>query len=238
MKTVVIVQARMGSTRLPGKALRSIAGVNMTERVIQRVRQAGYPLLLAVPDRDRGMIGNFVTPSEICGGSEKDVLARYYDAARFYDVGAVVRVTGDCPLVDPGVIEECRREFTSPGGWDYFSTSHPCRTLPSGFDVEVFSFDALRHAHFTCENPVHREHVTQHFYQCPSALDGSRAACRGRYRLGTYQPHPTDATPEMLKVKLSVDTEEDLARVEAVIQRAGENRSWREYTAAAMELSA
>lgn len=225
---LLVVQQRMGSTRLPGKAMRMIAGKTLTERVLTRAAMAMHAdrVVLAVPFKDSAEFSPLVQATNRGGpllslfkGSEKDVLARFYYAARGYGT-TICRVTGDCPLIDPTVIDGCIRQFNQ-SDCDYLSTSHPERQIPSGFDVEVFSYDALARAHFECLSDGHREHVTQHFYE--------RNCGSSRFQIATWRPEVKwlGAMPH-----LSVDTESDIAEVERAIRICGEGAGWREYSEA------
>jgi len=163
MKVVALVQARMGSTRLPGKVMRTILDKPMIELLLGRLARArtvdqigvatsaspaNEPLAALV--RSLGYV--------VYQGSENDVLDRYYQAAVLLQAEAVVRITGDCPLVDPALVDEVVAKFRA-GGLDYLSNVDP-PTFPDGLDIEVFSFDALRRAHEQAGLPAQREHVT------------------------------------------------------------------------------
>lgn len=163
MKTVVIIQARMGSTRLPGKVLAEIAGAPMLQRVVQRVQSAG--LVEAV------VLATTVSPAddavaEYCGrlgiacfrGSEEDVLDRFYQAARGAGADLVVRITCDCPLIDAGVLDQVV-SIVKEGRADY-ATNTLRYTYPDGLDVEAFTFAALEKAWREADKPSQREHVT------------------------------------------------------------------------------
>lgn len=157
---VVIVQARLGSTRLPAKILKSLNGYPVLEHVLERCGKilgreqvvcAGVddPSEIAVRDLVEGL------GFEFFAGDERDVLARYYYAAKSRDADWVVRVTSDCPLLDPkvcrGLIEKVVVEHA-----DYGATG----SWPHGLDCEITRFSALKQAHFSACLPVDREHVT------------------------------------------------------------------------------
>ncbi len=163
-KTVAaIIQARMGSTRLPGKVMLELSGQPMLWHVISRVKQAknidNIVLATTTANEDKQIIK---LASEMAvssfAGSENDVLDRYYQAALKYDSDIVVRITADCPLIDPDVIDEMI-EFFLGHGFDYVSnTIKP--TYPDGLDTEVFSFSALEKAWNEAVLASEREHVT------------------------------------------------------------------------------
>lgn len=159
MKTVAIIQARMSSTRLPGKVLMPIGKHPTLYHVVSRTREAGYPVVLAVPwaDRDLRLFGE-IANVPVHRGSLHDVLARYYAAAEEHKADVVVRITADCPLVDPGVVHRVARYVED--GADYASNVWPDRTYPQGLDVEAFTFDVLRAAAISAPDEYSREHVT------------------------------------------------------------------------------
>ena len=170
MKTLGIIQARMGSTRLPGKVLADIAGKPMLWHVVQRTRRAktlDQVMVATSEDSEDDALAEFCIESAIhCfrGGNE-DVLDRYYQAARQCSDATIVRVTADCPLVDSDVIDRVVRTFWD-GSYDYVSNIFP-RTYPDGLDVEVFSLGALERAWLEAVVPYDREHVTPYMREHP-----------------------------------------------------------------------
>ena len=150
MKTVAIIQARMGSTRLPGKALVDLAGEPMLARVVHRVQRASsvHEVMVATtvqPADD--------TIAQLCAvngwpctrGSQNDVLDRYYQAALASQADVVVRITSDCPLIEPEVIDQVVGALLAgQPAVDYASNVQPPRTFPRGLDTEAMRFDALR----------------------------------------------------------------------------------------------
>lgn len=162
MKTVAIVQARMGSTRLPNKVMRPICGLPMIDLLLKRLSLSKHidHIVLATPDDPRndplaqhvGSLGYAVFR-----GSENDVLDRYYHAAQAAKADVVVRITGDCPLIDPEVVDAVIGKFADSGA-DYGSNIQP-PTYPDGLDVEVFTFRSLEAA-WRQATPRQREHVT------------------------------------------------------------------------------
>ena len=163
MHTVAIIQARMASTRLPGKVLANIGDKPMLLRVVERVRQATRVNQVVVATSEGAAddpLARLCVDHDIAcyRGSERDVLDRYYQAARSYNADAVVRVTADCPLIDPSVIDRVVGTFQA-GEYDYV-TNTLCYTYPDGLDVEVCTFVALERAwHEACKSSE-REHVT------------------------------------------------------------------------------
>jgi glutamate-1-semialdehyde 2,1-aminomutase len=163
VKTVAIVQARMGSTRLPDKVLRPILGTPMIELLLERLRRARELDEIVLATSDSPGDDPLAAHAQLLGttvfrGSERDVLDRYHAAATGAHADIVVRVTGDCPLVDPGLVDEAVRAFRG-AGVDYASNVDP-PTYPDGLDIEVFSVEALRAAWTEAQRPEQREHVT------------------------------------------------------------------------------
>jgi len=163
--TAVIVQARLGSTRLPGKVMADLAGTTVLDRVLERSRKiSAGEYILAVPGV--GQDAFTMAPIARCHGfvvwigwtPEDDVLTRYYRAAVGASASVIVRITADCPLIDPEICERIidlrRREKA-----DYASNVWP-RSFPRGLDCEVFTMDALEKAHTQATDPYDREHVT------------------------------------------------------------------------------
>lgn len=163
MKTVVIVQARMGSTRLPDKVMKKISGTPMIELLLARLSKAKkvdqIVVATSINPRNLPLVEHIQRLGFACEqGSENDVLDRYVQAARKHNADIVVRITGDCPLVDPVLVDQVISKFKS-GKLDYISNSYP-PTYPDGLDVEVCSFAALELAANQTREPFDREHVT------------------------------------------------------------------------------
>ncbi|MEP7242284.1 MAG: aminotransferase class III-fold pyridoxal phosphate-dependent enzyme [Gammaproteobacteria bacterium] len=163
MKTVAIVQARMGSTRFPDKVMRPIRGAPMIELLLARLSKAKTvdQIVLATssdPRNDR--LADYVRELgfAVYRGSEQDVLDRYYNAAKESSADVVVRITGDCPLVDPAVVDSVVGRWND-ARTDYASNCAPA-SFPDGMDVEVFSFAALETAAREARASEEREHVT------------------------------------------------------------------------------
>lgn len=171
MRVVAVVQARMGSTRLPGKVLADIGGRPMIAHVLERAsRIEGVDdILAAVPDlTDDDVLADAIAKLGVRAvrGPADDVLARYLVAldAAGADVGAVVRITADCPLLSPAI---STRVVTALGGADYASNTLE-RTYPRGLDTEVVRADALRTAGREARSIADREHVTPFIWTRPT----------------------------------------------------------------------
>jgi spore coat polysaccharide biosynthesis protein SpsF len=173
MRVVAIIQARMGSTRLPGKVLMDLAGEPMLVRVVDRVRQAKMVDEVVVATTDQPGDAPLVQLCQERGfpcfrGSENDVLDRYYRAAVAHRAEAVVRITSDCPLIDPEIIDWGIQDFSAKQPEvEYLSNSYPHDTFPRGLDIEVIRFDALERAWQEDANPAWREHASMYIYRHP-----------------------------------------------------------------------
>ncbi len=164
---LIILQARLSSSRLPGKVLKKILGKPMLEHQLRRLSQISIPhqLLVATSDQsDDNAIATLCNQLNVdCyRGPLNDVLARYYHAAQSVNANKnikhIVRLTGDCPLIDANIIDEVIALYLSKAV-DYCSNCAPA-TLPDGLDVEIFSFNALTIAYEQATKPAEREHVT------------------------------------------------------------------------------
>ncbi|MFZ0300592.1 MAG: glycosyltransferase family protein [Candidatus Sulfotelmatobacter sp.] len=170
MRVVAIIQARMRSTRLPGKVLKDLAGATVLERVVSRLRRCRLVNEVVVATSAEPADDVIVNECQRLGthafrGSEQDVLDRYYRAAQRMQAEAVVRITSDCPLIDPGVSDKTVQAFLSERP-DYASNALE-RTYPRGLDTEVMTFAALECAWTEARQAYQREHVTPFLYQHP-----------------------------------------------------------------------
>lgn len=163
MKVVAIVQARMGSTRLPNKVMKPISGIPMIELLLARLKKSNqiHQIVLAtsIDERNIPLVEHVQKLGYTCVcGSESDVLDRYLVAARGAQADVVVRITGDCPLIDPVLVDKAVEQFKAEGV-DYLSNAAPA-TYPDGLDTEVFTLQALERAGREKQDPFDREHVT------------------------------------------------------------------------------
>jgi spore coat polysaccharide biosynthesis protein SpsF len=217
---VAIIQARMGSSRLPGKVLRPILDRSMLAHVVERTRRASTITEVVVATTNKPEDDVIVEECKklqtlATRGSELDVLDRYHAAAIDRNADAVVRITSDCPLIDPDVIDKVVRTFLRilP---DYASNKFE-PTYPRGLDTEIMTINALERAWREASEPYQRVHVTPYLYEAP-----------GRFRV-TPVKHERDYS----RCRWTVDTREDLEFVRRVYARLGpENTfSWRSVLA-------
>ena len=165
MKKVAIIQARMGSARFPGKVLEYLRDKPILEWVIDAVSQIPMidEIVVAAPDKNSDdPIEQWCTNKSICvfRGNEDDVLTRYYEAANFVNAGIILRITADCPLLDPNIAGQVLYLVTSNQA-DYATNTMP-PTWPDGLDCEAFTFKALEDAFISATSLTDREHVTSH----------------------------------------------------------------------------
>lgn len=170
MKIAIILQVRVTSTRLPGKVLMDIGGKPMLWYVIYRLRlcQKIDDIILAIPDtRENDVLEKFAKDNQVkyFRGSEEDVLSRYYEAAEYFKIDQIVRVTSDCPLIDPEITDKVIEKHLNSGA-DYTSNFLK-RSFPKGLDVEVFSFKVLETTHEEAKEHYQREHVDDYMYENP-----------------------------------------------------------------------
>jgi len=194
VKTVAIIQARMGSTRLPGKVMKLLAGKTVLSHVIERVKAC--PLLSDVVVATTTLQQDDVIVAEAvrCGakyfcGSKDDVLSRYYHAAKAFHTDIVVRITSDCPLFDPFILTKMLQDYLARvergTPLDYYSNALK-PTFPLGLSAEIFTSIALARAFSEATKDYEREHVTPYFYLHPDLfnIDGfTNAEDLSHYRL-------------------------------------------------------
>jgi spore coat polysaccharide biosynthesis protein SpsF len=202
VSTAIVVQARMGSTRLPGKVLKDIAGRPMLSYQMERLRRVKRAERIVVATTDQpadDAVERFCRKEKIAcvRGSEDDVLARYHLAIERFPTDVVVRITADCPLIDPAIVDEAIAAYEP----DYVSNMLEI-TYPYGMAVEVFSAQALREAHREAKDPAEREHVTPFIWRRPQ-----------RYRLKSLT-----MTPNLSHHRWTVDTPEDFELVSRLLK--------------------
>ena len=168
MKTVAIVQARMGSVRFPGKTMRTICGTPMIGLLLKRLASAKLidQIVLATSEAScNELLSAYVRKLgyTVFRGDENDVLDRYYQAAKEVYADSIVRITGDCPLIDPILVDAVIAKFLD-SSVDYAANKLP-PTFPDGLDCEVFSFQSLDLAWNETRTPYEREHVTPYLYE-------------------------------------------------------------------------
>jgi len=203
---VAIVQARMTSERLPGKVLMNILGKPVLWHVVTRLNgseliekvvvatttnETDIPIIRFCDERGIG----------VYAGSEENVLDRYYKAASHFSATVIVRITADCPLIDPKIVDRVIQHYLeNKNKFDYVSTNHPT-TFPDGLDTEVFSFEALEKAWKNAKKQYEREHVTPYIWDQPE-----------KFGIGNVENDQDLSATE----RWTLDYEEDLEFVRAI----------------------
>ena len=200
--TSIILQARTGSTRLPFKVLYPIDNIPVISVILKKCLSAsffcgGIKTILVTSNKPTDNILEYYAQlynADFYRGSEEDVLDRFYQAAKTFNIDTIIRITADCPLTNPAMIIDMLSRFRN---LDYFSNCHPERTVPKGLDIEIFTFEALKKAWKETKSSYDREHVTPFLYNS------------GKFKLGTYYPNKK----YNIKENYSIDTIEDYLRI-------------------------
>ncbi len=205
--SVIIVQARMGSERLPGKVLKSLGDTTLLQLLLARLRHIHSVEAICVAtttkDEDDAIEAVCKEHSTHCyRGESEDVLARFYGAALGFDAEVVLRVTADCPFIDPRIVERALFCFRNHyDDLDYLTnTLH--RTYPRGMDVEIMRMDALEEAFFHATTALEKEHVTPYIRKTQT------------FRLANFVQ-----ANDQSHMRLTVDTPDDLLLIESLYQR-------------------
>jgi spore coat polysaccharide biosynthesis protein SpsF len=210
-KLGIIIQARMGSSRLPGKTLMDLVEKPMLWHIVNRCRKSKYAdtvVIATTTDKSDNAIERFCIKNKIpCHrGSVDNVLNRYYETARKYKLSVIARITADCPLIDPVTID---RIFQAQANQkcDYISNVVPGeRTFPRGLDAEVFSFSSLERAHKKAKDKMETEHVTPYIWQNKNK----------DYQIGKIVTAPNNLTRDY---RLTVDYPEDFALIDMIYEK-------------------
>jgi spore coat polysaccharide biosynthesis protein SpsF len=202
----VISQARMTSTRLPGKVLKEIKGRSLLDYHVLRLRKSGFPVIIATTSlKTDDPIAQFCQLQElpIFRGDEMDVLSRYEGAAQKHSLDLIVRVTSDCPLIDGDLIRQGVETYLRmQKSWLYLSNCLE-RTFPRGFDFEIFSREMLSESFNRAQSSSEREHVTPYIHQ---------------NRHGKTQFHHIKRSPDMSSYRLTVDEPADFELMRRLIE--------------------
>ena len=210
---LAIIQARMGSTRLPGKVLMNIGKKPILHWVIERVKRAKLidKVIVATSNKEKdGQIKKFCKKldTECFRGSEEDVLARFYEASKAQKADIIVRITADCPFVDPLIIDKIIKIHLKNKN-DYTANDTES-SYPKGTDVEVFNFKSLEKAHCKAKKTYQREHVTPYLYEHPKNFKVEILKAKGILK-----------RPEF---RLCVDKKEDLKVVSEIYNKLKKSR--------------
>lgn len=203
LQVSIVVQARMGASRLPGKPLKKVLGKPLLFYLIERLKRCHKVdhIVIATTDQPRDEeLADYAKSQRVSvvRGSEENVLSRYGLAAKLFDSDIIIRITADCPLMDPEIIDGMVVEFLDV---DYLSNTLS-RTFPRGLDVEIFSKKALEKALKEAKLPFEEEHVTPYFLSHPEL-----------FKLANYA-YKTDESAK----RWTVDTEEDFELIKRMIE--------------------
>lgn len=207
--TGIVIQTRLGSTRLPGKVLASIEGKPALWHVWQRACQIKRvdKVILAIPDseEDSPLLWWARALGIACfSGSAEDVLDRYYQAAKLYRLDNIIRITGDCPCLDPTVSDLVVDTYLKLD-YDYVTNREPRNWWPDGLDTEIFNFATLEKAWYTAKEQSDREHVTSWMYREGSGV----RTCNIKN------------TIDLSGLRWTLDTPTDLAYIQFLYKRLG-----------------
>lgn len=205
MSVTAIIQARMGSSRLPGKILKEVNGKSLLLHQILRLRESkeiNQLVIATTTEVQDDEIVSFCKKHDVLyyRGSEQDVLDRYYHTWMKFGGDLVVRLTSDCPLIDVEIVDQtinCYKKNT----YDYVSNTIE-RTFPRGLDTEVFSSEVLVEIHKKATLPRDREHVTAYIYTHPE-----------QFKIGSYK-----GQEDYSKYRWTVDTEEDFQLIKNMLE--------------------
>tara|TARA_B100000795_G_scaffold265213_1_gene246732 strand:- start:304 stop:1068 length:765 start_codon:yes stop_codon:yes gene_type:complete len=222
LKTILVTQARSGSTRLPGKILKEIKGKSLLQIHLERLKKCNNisEIIVATTTRsedkiiyDKSIQWGFISTR----GSENDVLDRFYQAVKDKKADWIVRVTSDCPLLDPELVDAIVN-FAQNNSYDYVSNGL-VEHFPDGQDVEVFKYTALKKAWQNAKLLSEREHVS------PYIINNSNGKGIDLYTAINY-PSVSDFS----KIRMTVDETEDFKLIKILIEKLGIKKSWMDYT--------
>jgi len=222
IKTILITQARTGSTRLPGKILKEVQEKSLLEIHIERLKKCNNVseiIVATTTNIEDEVIYNKSIELGVNSsrGSESDVLDRFYKSVEYKNPDWIVRVTSDCPLIDPKLVDDVIA-FTIKNNKDYV-TNTLIESFPDGQDVEVFKFTALETAWKNAKLLSEREHVTPYIRNNSDYKDGT---------LFTAINYPCHT--DFSKIRMTVDEMKDFELIEILINKLGIEKSWLEYT--------
>ncbi len=217
MKVGAIIQARMNSSRLPGKVLLDLNGKSVLERVVDRVscsKMIDEIVVATSSSLNDTKISKFCKSKKISyiKGSEHDVLSRFYDAAKLFKISNIIRITADCPMIDYTIIDKAIKIFASKE-FDYVSNVDE-RSFPDGLDVEIFTYSALEKSMKLANEPFHREHVTTYI----RGISG--------YSKGEFKKFCLKNSEDLSHIRWTLDTKKDYYHIKKFFEELEDNFSW------------
>ena len=210
LKIGAIVQARMGSTRLPGKVLKSLyKNETLLGILIRRLKfskRLNKIIIATTPDEENRLIIDVAKKNNVDWfiGDEENVLKRYYDAAKVYNLDIVIRITSDCPFIDPIIMDDMI-EFYKNNNYDYIRNVDETTNFVKGFEIEIFSFKNLEKAFLSAKTITEKEHVTYYFY---TNLE--------EFKIFSYN---IENLKKFQNLRLTIDEEDDLKACQEVYRK-------------------
>ncbi|MBT4512406.1 MAG: glycosyltransferase family protein [Chloroflexi bacterium] len=205
-----IIQARMTSNRLPGKVMKQVMGKPLLGYLVERLRACSHldnVIIATTVNAEDDVIANYANQEKmlVCRGSEHDVLSRYYESAKEFGVDHIARITSDCPLSDPAIVDRTIKTYLE-GKYDYV---HLAPSFAEGLDTEIFSLAALEIAHGKARLRSEREHVTLYFYNNPGAfrkLVIENETDDGHYRITVDEPEDFEVVKAVIEALYEKDS--------------------------------
>lgn len=212
---IAIIQARMNSQRFPGKMMADLCGKPVIGWVIDRLKKSNMLHQIVVATPDKGLI-EYAYANNCWGfldtGDPNNVLGRYIRAANWCNAEIVVRICGDCPLIDPTIVDQIIVEYINSRV--DIATNVARRSYPKGMDVEVLHRNTLKRIYHLTDDPLYREHVTLYIYENPALFKIKNVSNGGR---------------DYSYLNLSIDTESDLDKVREIVSICGQNGSINDF---------
>lgn len=206
LKTTIIVQARMGSDRLPGKVMRQIDGVPMIGILLERIKNSGFKVVVATSkDENNDELSEYLDALgvDVFRGSEENVLERFYETAKLYKTDVVIRLTGDNPLIDGRLIRQILNDLSEIPDRYYISTGLS-KTFPIGMSFEAFPFCLLEEAYLNAKSEAEKEHVTPYMHQNMP---------------GDIEVKVVENSEDKSYMRLTVDTKEDFELIKTLVEK-------------------
>ncbi len=213
-KVGIIIQAHMGSTRLPGKILKFLDNdekvLDILLKRMKLCKQVDKIIIATTPDKQNSLIIEVAKTHNVSYfiGSEKNVLERYYKCARENNLDIVIRITSDCPFVDPKIVDDMI-DFYLQNNYDYIKNVHESSNFPRGFDVEIFRYDVLETVCSLARSKPEKEHVTYYIYTHPKD-----------FNIFYYN---LDNLKKFDKLRLTIDEEQDLILCREIYKKLKES---------------
>ncbi len=219
-KIILIIQARMSSSRMPGKVLKPFKGVTVLDYLIHRISNINaideYWIATSNNEADDIIEDSFKSKIKIFRGDEDDVLKRYYDLATFTKAHTILRITADCPFADPSIINKAIELYKNKKV-DYL-TNVIDRTYPDGLDIEIFSYEALKTSHEKCADVSLREHVTPYM----------KTGYYKDFKTGKFKVYNFTNEIDFSHLRWTLDTEEDYTFLNKLSEKLDINFNWME----------